>query len=146
MPFKKFMEVGRVAYCAKGPAAGNLCVVVDIIDGTRALVDGPHTGVRRQEYKYSHLHLTKFVIKMQHGQHSKYVRKAWDDAEITKKWEESKWARRIVRKKLRGDLGDFDRFKLARAKRTRNALVKDMLFKLKKAAKKDGKYTFEKLE
>lgn len=58
--FTRFVEVGRVAYINYGPDFGKLCTIVDIIDGKRVfvhqvcsndqvLIDGPTTGVKRQQ-------------------------------------------------------------------------------------------------
>merc|ERR1739842_47292 len=57
------MGIGRVAFLTEGAHSQKLAVIVDIIDGTRALIDGPCSGVPRQEYKFSHLHLTKYSVK-----------------------------------------------------------------------------------
>ncbi len=48
MPFKKFVEIGRVAYINAGPEAGKIAAIVNVIDQNRVLVDGPTSGVRRQ--------------------------------------------------------------------------------------------------
>lgn len=33
--FNKFVQIGRVAYVAYGPAKGNLVVIVDVIDSNK---------------------------------------------------------------------------------------------------------------
>ncbi|KAK2106189.1 hypothetical protein P7K49_015703 [Saguinus oedipus] len=43
MVFRRFMEVGWMAYVSFGPHAGKLVAIVDVIDQNRALVDGPCT-------------------------------------------------------------------------------------------------------
>ena len=48
MPFKKFVEIGRVAYVNAGPEAGKIVAIVNVIDQNRVLIDGPTSGVRRQ--------------------------------------------------------------------------------------------------
>lgn len=45
MQFKRFIEIGRVAYVAYGPSKGKLVVIIDVIDQNRVLVDGPCTAV-----------------------------------------------------------------------------------------------------
>lgn len=35
MPFKRTIEIGRVALCTYGPDAGKLFVIVDILDANR---------------------------------------------------------------------------------------------------------------
>ena len=39
--FNRFVEAGRLALITYGPMTGKLCVIVDIIDGTKVVVDGP---------------------------------------------------------------------------------------------------------
>ena len=39
--FKRFVEAGRFCLITYGPDCGKTCVIVDIIDGTKVIVDGP---------------------------------------------------------------------------------------------------------
>uniref|UniRef100_A0A3Q2XC30 Large ribosomal subunit protein eL14 n=1 Tax=Haplochromis burtoni TaxID=8153 RepID=A0A3Q2XC30_HAPBU len=93
--FKRFVEIGRVAYVSFGPHAGKLVAIVDVIDQNRALVDGPCTGVRRQSMPFKCMHLTDYVIKIPHSARQKFVRKAWEKAQVNEKWSESSWAKKI---------------------------------------------------
>lgn len=47
---RRLVETGRVCLCNYGKNLGKLCVIVNVIDGRRALVDGPSTvnGLKRQ--------------------------------------------------------------------------------------------------
>uniref|UniRef100_A0A3Q0S4J9 Large ribosomal subunit protein eL14 n=1 Tax=Amphilophus citrinellus TaxID=61819 RepID=A0A3Q0S4J9_AMPCI len=100
--FKRFVEIGRVAYVSFGPHAGKLVAIVDVIDQNRALVDGPCTGVRRQAMPFKCMHLTDYVIKIPHSARQKFVRKAWEKAQVNEKWTESSWAKKIeARQKVR---------------------------------------------
>ena len=52
MPFKKFVEIGRVAVLnGDGPNKGKIAAIVNVIDQNRVLVDGPTSGVLRQVSK-----------------------------------------------------------------------------------------------
>uniref|UniRef100_A0A2K5MKT3 Large ribosomal subunit protein eL14 n=1 Tax=Cercocebus atys TaxID=9531 RepID=A0A2K5MKT3_CERAT len=66
MVFRRFVEVGRVAYVSFGPHAGKLVAIVDVIDQNRALVDGPCTQVRRQAMPFKCMQLTDFILKFPH--------------------------------------------------------------------------------
>ncbi|CAF0810198.1 unnamed protein product [Brachionus calyciflorus] len=121
MTYTKFVQVGRVAYVAFGPEQGKLVTIVDIIDQNRVLVDGPN--FRRQALNLKTLYLTKHLIKIQHSARAASVKAAWAKAEIDKKWAESNWAKRLAAKQVRTNLTDFDRFKLMKAKQTRNRLI-----------------------
>jgi len=135
MPYSKFVEIGRVAHIAFGPDSGKLVTVVDVIDQNRALVDGPCSGVARQSMNFKQLHLTKFVLEFPHSARTKTVRKAWEKADVNKKWLETTWAKKIAATEKRKNLTDFDRFKLMKAKQARNRLVMIEFGKLKKTAK-----------
>ena len=78
----------------------------------QALVDGPCSGVARQAVGFNKLWLTDFKLKISHSAREKQVRKAYEEANINAKWEQTAWARRIARKARRAQLTDFDRFKL----------------------------------
>lgn len=71
---------------------------------------------------FKYLHLTKFHIKIPHGAREKTVKKAWAKSEIDKKWSETTWAKKLAAKKLRSNMGDFDRFRLMKAKQAVSAL------------------------
>uniref|UniRef100_A0AAY4BEK8 Large ribosomal subunit protein eL14 n=2 Tax=Denticeps clupeoides TaxID=299321 RepID=A0AAY4BEK8_9TELE len=116
------------------PHEGKLVAIVDVIDQNRALVDGPCTGVRRQAMPFKCMQLTDYVIKFQHSARQKFVKRAWEKAEITKKWAESSWAKKIEARQKRARMSDFDRFKVMKAKKMRNRIIKHEVMKLKKAA------------
>eukprot|EP00967_Tisochrysis_lutea_P117210 scaffold189370_cov31-Tisochrysis_lutea.AAC.1 len=44
MPFKRFVEVGRVCLVTYGPYEGKLCVILNVIDQSHVLVDGTPAG------------------------------------------------------------------------------------------------------
>ncbi|XP_046680444.1 60S ribosomal protein L14 [Homalodisca vitripennis] len=131
MPFKRFVETGRVAYIAEGQHKGKLCSIVDVINQTRALIDGPETGVPRGQIRLNQLHLTKFRIRFPYTGSTRVVRKAWKDGKIDEKWKESVWYQKVEAKKRRAELTDFDRFRLRYARRMRNKIRSRVFFKLR---------------
>uniref|UniRef100_A0A1W7R9R9 Large ribosomal subunit protein eL14 n=1 Tax=Hadrurus spadix TaxID=141984 RepID=A0A1W7R9R9_9SCOR len=137
MAFRHFVQIGRVAYIPFGIDAGKLCVIVDVIDQNRALVDGPCTGVSRQAVQFKKLRLTKFRIKIPHSTSTKTVRRAWEKENITEKWKETPLAKKIEARKKRINMNDFDRFKLYKAKQLMNREIRIQFLKLKALAKKN---------
>ena len=95
MVFRHFVEVGRMAYIFFGPHVRKLVVIVDVIDQNRALVDGPCTQVRRQAMPFKGIQLTDFILKFPHSACQKYVREAWEKADINAKWAATRWAKKI---------------------------------------------------
>ena len=65
--FKRFVEVGRVVLVNFGPLAGRLAVIVEIINTSKVLIDGPTTNVRRQEISIRRLSLTDFTVQVARG-------------------------------------------------------------------------------
>merc|ERR1711878_92018 len=108
MVFQKFVEIGRVA-----------------------VIEGP--GIPRTQIRMKELHLTKLKINFDHSAKSKIVLKAWEDAEVTKKFEQSGWGKRIKASTLRANLSDFEKFKVNKLKLQRRRLVGAQV---NKAAKK----------
>ncbi|KAL7289858.1 hypothetical protein TKK_0016256 [Trichogramma kaykai] len=120
-PFKRFVQSGRVAYVSNGPNKSKLVAIVDVIDQNRVLVDGPVAKIPRGQMCLNDLHLTKFRLKIPFTGPTRVVRKAWEREKIEKKWQATVWAQKVVAEEKRAVLSDYDRFKLRRAKRVRNA-------------------------
>ncbi|KAL1516614.1 hypothetical protein ABEB36_000503 [Hypothenemus hampei] len=138
MSFQRFVETGRVAVISDGPHKGKLVSIVDVIDQTRVLVDGPETNVPRGQIRLNQLHLTKFRIKHPFTASTRVVRKAWKDGKITENWQNSVWAKKVAAKQSRALLTDFDRFKLRRARSRRNKIRTSAFLNLRKAASRNG--------
>ncbi|EFO24864.1 60S ribosomal protein L14 [Loa loa] len=135
MVYKRMVEIGRVVFVAKGDGDGKLAAIVDVVDGNRALIDGPSTGVKRSVRNFKDLHLTKFRIPLRHGMRTRNVKKAFDAEKISEKWTETSWAQKLAKKEIKAKMTDFDRFKLMRAKQLRNRLVRLQVAKLRKTKK-----------
>ncbi|XP_033625592.1 60S ribosomal protein L14-like [Asterias rubens] len=139
MVFERFVEIGRVAFMAVGKNRGKLCAIVDVIDQKRALVDGPCSDFPRQQIRLKKLHLTTFKIRIPHSARTATVRKAWEKADIQKKWLGTTWAKKLAAKKRRADMNDFDRYKLMRAKQKRTRIINTEVNKMKKAKRAAAK-------
>ncbi|KAG8442878.1 hypothetical protein GDO86_011620 [Hymenochirus boettgeri] len=138
MVFKRYVQIGRVAYVAFGPHAGKLVAIVDVIDQNRALVDGPCSGVRRQSMPFKCMHLTDFVIKVPHSARQKYVRRAWEKENINEKWAASSWAKKIEAREKKSKMNDFDRYKVMKAKKMRNKIIRHEMKRIQKQATKEA--------
>jgi len=134
MGFTRFVEVGRVAFIAFGPDKGKVCAIVDIVDQTRVLVDGPCSGVARQALNIKTIQLTNFNCSIPNSARTSTVKKAWEAGDLSTKWAESAWAKKLAAKEKRKTLSDFDRFKLMKAKQARNRLVAIEYGKLKRSS------------
>ena len=90
----------------------------------------------RSVRNFKDLQLTKFTVPLRVGQRTGGVKKAFDDAGILSKWNDSNWAKGIEKRRLRRGLTDYERFKVLRVKQLRNRLIRTEAGKLRKAANK----------
>merc|ERR1712232_321677 len=127
--FKRFVEPGRLALITYGPCEGKMCTIVDIVDQSRVIVDGPEklTGVRRHMMPVKRLSLTDFKATIPRGAREKTPKKALDKDEVMKKWGATAWAKKLESRKVRSQMSDFDRFKVYQAKKKRSQVVKKAL-------------------
>ncbi|KAJ7972625.1 60S ribosomal protein L14 [Quillaja saponaria] len=130
MPFKRYVEIGRVALVNYGKDYGRLVVIVDVVDQNRALVDAP--DIVRTQINFKRLSLTDIKIDINRVPKKKSLIAAMEAADVKNKWEKSSWGRKLIVKKRRASLNDFDRFKLMLAKIKRGGVVRQELAKLKK--------------
>jgi len=125
MAFTRFVEVGRVVLINYGSLSGKLAVIVEIISTNRVLVDGPTTGVKRQELSLRRASLTDVVISIPRGAKTAVVKKAAEEAKLVEKFNNTPLGKRQAKTVKRASLSDFDRFKVMILKRRkRNATIK----------------------
>jgi len=136
MPFKKFVEIGRIAVLNDGPDTGKIAAIVNVIDQNRVLVDGPTSGVRRQEFPIKRIQLTPIAVKFPFNAPTRIVRKELEANKVNEAWENSSWKKRMVIKAKRAGLTDLDRFKLGKAKSARNKILARAVNAKKKALRK----------
>ncbi|KAK1428417.1 hypothetical protein QVD17_17251 [Tagetes erecta] len=130
MPFKRYVEIGRVALVNYGKDYGKLVVIVDVIDQNRALVDSP--DMVRGQMNFKRLTLTDIKIDINRVPNKKTLVAAMEAADVKSKWEKSSWGRKLIVQKKRASLNDFDRFKIMLAKIKKAGVVRQELAKLKK--------------
>ncbi|KAJ3016565.1 UNVERIFIED_CONTAM: 60S ribosomal protein L14 [Siphonaria sp. JEL0065] len=138
MVYTRFVEVGRAVLVNYGPDAGKIAVIVDIVDHSRVLVDGPTTGVARQVLSYKRFSLTDIVVAVPRTAGTHAVKKALEKADVEGLWAKTSWAKKLAVRKVRQNLSDFDRFKLMIARKQKRAIIGKQFAKLRKAALKAG--------
>lgn len=105
------LELGRVVYVNYGPLAGKPAVVVDIVNGSKVVIDGPGLDVERQVISTKRLELTKFRIgSYNKGDKRSQLAKKIEDFNLLKRFSECGVGKRIAKQKTRAALGDFQRF------------------------------------
>ncbi|XP_021841940.2 60S ribosomal protein L14-1 [Spinacia oleracea] len=130
MPFKRYVEIGRVALVNYGNDYGRLVVIVDVLDQNRVLVDAP--DMVRGQMNLKRLSLTDIKVEIEKSPNKKTLVEAMETADVKNKWENCSWGRKLIVQKRRAALNDFDRFKIMTAKIKKSGAVKQELAKLKK--------------
>ena len=130
--FKRFVEPGRLALVTFGPETGKMVTIVDIIDQKRVIVDGPTTGVKRQQLPVRWLSLTDLKSELQRGSRTGIVKKVVHKSGVLAKWATTSWAKKLAAREARKNLGDFDRFKAMALKNRKAHRVRTEINKLKR--------------
>ncbi|KAM7521729.1 hypothetical protein LguiA_011631 [Lonicera macranthoides] len=123
MPFKRYVEIGRVALVNYGKDYCRLVVIVDVIDQNRAIVDSP--DMARSQMNFKRLTLTDITIDIKRVPKKKTLVAAMEAAG-------NSWSRKLIVQKRKASLNDFDRFKIMLAKIKKAGVVRQELAKLKK--------------
>lgn len=126
-------QIGRVCCINYGDDAGKLCVILDFVDSTRALIDGPEalTGVKRQTIPFKRLSILPIKVNCMRSQPPKSLIKMFKAADVMNKWAKLPWAKKQAQQEKRANLNDFERFKVCILRQKRAALVRDEMKKLK---------------
>merc|ERR1711974_167409 len=131
----RYVETGRVAYIRYGPHYGKLCVITDILDQNRAIVDGPGLGVGRHQLNFKWMALTEIKMDISRGLRHAALARAIKKQKVLETFQNSAWGKLVQHQKARANLNDFGRFKVTCAKKQRNSAAKKELSALKKAQK-----------
>ena len=105
-----------------------MVVIVDILDNTRVLVDGPKFP--RVVYPLGRLQLTRLKVPVLRGARTGTLLKAAKKFELDKKWEATPAFKKMDKSKKRAALTDLDRFKVMVARKQRSYAVKKLAKKL----------------
>ncbi|KAJ5071366.1 60S ribosomal protein L14 [Anaeramoeba ignava] len=129
---EKYIEIGRVALITYGPFTNRTCVIIDVIDQNKVLVDGPSkvNHVPRHAISIKRITLTNLKVKIPHGAKLKTLMKAYEKADIANKWKNSAWGKKLLIRQKRASLSDFGRFKINIKKQEKNKIIKQALEEL----------------
>ena len=128
-----FVQIGRVCVVNYGKQAGQLVTIVDIVDGSRALVDGPDTT--RQTIPLRHLSLSTLLMKLGRGARTGTVAKNFVSQNVVDEFNKTTWGQKLKKQALKANLNDFQRFQVQILKKRRNIVIGKELGKLKRGKK-----------
>lgn len=90
----------------------------------QALIDGPETGVPRQQIAYRKVVLTPYVLKkLPRAARSGALSKVWKASGVEEKWAQSAWNKKRQIRERRAALTDFERFTVQQLKSQRKRTV-----------------------
>jgi len=119
-----FVQTGRVCAVNTGKYAGKYVTIVDIADSSRALVDGPTSGVPRQLMPIKHLGLTKIRFRVPRTAKSSTLRKHIAVNKTDEKASKNSWVQKAKRQQIRANLTDFQRFQVQLLKKQRSTILR----------------------
>lgn len=76
------------------------------------MIDGPTSGVKRQEISLRRVSLTDFKLDITRGVKSNDLKSIIEKFDLNTKWATTPYAKKIQRTAVRSKLTDFDRFKV----------------------------------
>lgn len=89
-----------------GPLKGRYCVIVNIVDHRRVLIDAPRikgvrneTNVKRQTYPTRHLRLTRFRLNLKHDENHDVLAKLWNEKKVTLKVSNTRYVQRQLKQR-----------------------------------------------
>lgn len=130
---KRYVQIGRVAIVNFGQHTNKLVVILNILDASRVLVEGPTSGVRRQVLTTHRLALTPIAIAIPRNARQGTLNKIYAESKVDEKWSQTSWAKKIATRAHRAQMTDLDRFKVVIARRKLNKVARVEYNKLKKA-------------
>merc|ERR1719409_555647 len=95
-----FVEIGRVCVVNYGPNAGKVCVILDVVDQSRALVDGPAhiTGMARQTFPLRQLSLTSIKMTIPRSIKTGTLTKLFVKEDVMGQYKKTSWAKKAAAK------------------------------------------------
>ena len=111
-PARQYIQVGRVVYLSYEKKFG---VISDIIDQNFGLVGSVDYYPKR--VKFTHLELTPIVLDIPRATRAGVLKKKLEAAKFSEKIKETALYKRHIKRQLRENLGDFDRFKVRSLKK-----------------------------
>merc|ERR1711865_626185 len=98
------------------------------------MIDGPSTvnGVKRHLFPLKRLSITNLKCDILPGARLTNVAKAFKAADVSGKWAASSWAKGMAKKVVKSGMGDFDRFTMMVARKTRARAVNKAMKSMKK--------------
>jgi large subunit ribosomal protein L14e len=128
--FSRRVEIGRVVYI---PTTKSLGVIVNVVDHSRYLIDGPK--IERQVITSKNCLLTDIKMDVPMNAGVNVVVAKWTKQGVDASWAKTAWAGKLKKRETRANTTDFDRFKRMVLRKQARRVVGKQFAKLRKAQK-----------
>jgi large subunit ribosomal protein L14e len=128
------LSIGRVVSINFGPQAGKIAVVVDIVNGSRVIIDGPGLGVSRQMISNKRLTLTRFRIpEVSPAEKETTLKQKIEKFNLSERYSSIGQGKKLKNQQRRANLTDFERFKVVCLKKKLGKAIRTHVNKNRKA-------------
>jgi large subunit ribosomal protein L14e len=128
------LSIGRVVYINFGPLSGKIAVVVDIVNGSRVIIDGPGLGISRQMISNKRLTLTRFRIpEVAPAEKETSLKAKIEKFNLESRFQSIGMGKKLHQQSKRAALTDFERFKVVCLKKKLGKAIRTHVNKNRKA-------------
>ncbi|MES1917991.1 60S ribosomal protein L14 [Bonamia ostreae] len=117
-------KIGRVCFINRETNFGKLVVIVDIVDTTKAVVEGIQNKIKRHSVILKSLEILPLEMDITQTSSSSDIDKISKNDKIVEKFQKSAAFKKIDRMQRREKMNDFDRFKVMIAQKKRSEIIK----------------------
>ena len=97
------------------------------------MVDGPTTGVKRQQISFKRATLTPIKLKIPRSVGTASLKPMLEKQDLEGLWQKTAWAKKIAQRAARKETDDFGRFKIMLARKKKSSIVGKAFKKQRKA-------------
>ena len=134
------VNLGRVVMVNYGPLSGKLAVIIDLVNASKVVIEGPGLGVPRVVISNKRLTLTKFSLPdVAPGISTKDLAVKVSAFKVTDRFRETGLGKKIAKQERRAKLTDFERFKAFTLKKQLGKAVRTQVNKSRKTIAKAAK-------
>eukprot|EP00210_Caulerpa_lentillifera_P005387 g5149.t1 len=130
MPFRKYVEIGRLAVVNFGPDYGLPVLISDIVDQNRVLVDHPEFHCRRL-MNLKRLSLTNLKLEISRLFKKQTLKEALSKNDVFEKFKESEKGKRLAAAKEKREMTDLARWRIAKTRTERAKKIREVYNRLK---------------
>lgn len=115
-----YIRAGRLVRILRGPRQDRVCVIVDIVDANRVLVENPEDEkMWRHVQNLKNVEPLKFCVDIARNCSTKTLKATLDSSKALEKYAKTRTAHRVAAKKACVESTDFERYQLRVARRSR---------------------------